>query len=175
MSDAGLVTIAGGKWTTYRKMAADTVDRAADVAGLERVDCPTEELRLHGWTEEADEDDPLAVYGAEAARVRNPAGGGGGADAEADGGELLHPDLPYRRSEIAWAARHEMARTVDDVLARRTRALLLDARAAIEAAPRAARILARELGRDETWVEAQVADFEAIAAGYLPDGAPGPA
>jgi len=167
VSDGGLVTITGGKWTTYRKMAADTVDEAADVGGLELRDCPTEELPLHGCLEGVDPGDPLGVYGADAEPLRDLWG-----EAGDDGlGELLHPALPYRRAEVTWAARHEMARTVDDVLARRTRALLLDARAAIEAADDAARLLAAELGRTADWAAGQAADFRATASGYLPDAA----
>ncbi|MFW6039793.1 MAG: glycerol-3-phosphate dehydrogenase/oxidase [Gemmatimonadota bacterium] len=164
VSDGGLVTIAGGKWTTYRKMAEDTVDEAADVGGLEPRDSPTEELRLAGWREGVDEDDPLGVYGSDADAVRALWGEAG----DAGLGELLHPSLPYRRAEVVWAARHEMARTVDDVLARRTRALLLDARAAIEAADDTADLLAAELGRTADWAAGQAADFRATASGYLP-------
>ena len=81
--------------------------------------------------------------------------------------EPLHPALPYQCGEVVWHARHEMARTVEDVLARRTRALLLNARAAIEAAPVVARLLAAELQRDAAWEQAQVASFTALARGYV--------
>jgi glycerol-3-phosphate dehydrogenase len=91
-----------------------------------------------------------------------------GADADRRLGELLHPGLPYLRGEVVWAVRNEMARTVDDVLARRLRALLLDARAAIECAEETAGLMADELGMDETWIEQQVADFREMAGGYLP-------
>jgi glycerol-3-phosphate dehydrogenase len=80
---------------------------------------------------------------------------------------LLHPRLPYRMREVIWAARYEMARTVEDVLARRTRALFLDARAAIEAAPAVARLLGGELGRSEAWVAADVGRFLEMARGYV--------
>ena len=86
-------------------------------------------------------------------------------------GAPLHPRLPYLGAEVVWAAREEMARTVEDVLARRTRALLLDARASIEAAPRVAEILAAELGRDPPWGEEQVRSYAELARGYLIDGA----
>ena len=80
---------------------------------------------------------------------------------------LLHPRLPFRLREVVWAARHEMARTVEDVLARRTRALFLDARAAIEAAPTVANLLARELGRSDDWKLNDLANFLETAKGYL--------
>jgi len=164
VSSSGLVTISGGKWTTYRKMGEDTIDRAAQVGGLEEHDSPTEDLHLYGWKLGMDPDDPRSVYGSDADAVR--------VLCEADDtrrlSEPLHADLPYLRGEIVWAARNEMARSVDDALARRTRALLLNARAASEAADDAARLLADELGRDESWIHSQVAAFRETALGYLP-------
>ena len=161
VSDSGLVTITGGKWTTYRKMGEDAVDAAAKTAGLERRPSVTMHRRLHGWLSGPPTDPALAVYGGDAPALRQLA-------AELPGGtDRLHPDLPYCRAEVVWAARHELARTVDDVLARRTRALLLNARAAIDAAPEVAALLAAELGHDAAWEADQVADFEAIARGYL--------
>jgi glycerol-3-phosphate dehydrogenase len=163
ISGSGLVTITGGKWTTYRKMAEDTVDQAAGVAGLEERPSRTEGLQLHGWTE-AEEEYPWNVYGADADAVRALA------HERAELYEPLHPRLPYRAAEVVWAARHEMARTVADVLARRTRALLLDARASVEAAPTVARLMAEELGHDEVWAEEQVEAYRELAAGYVLNG-----
>jgi glycerol-3-phosphate dehydrogenase len=166
ISDSGLVTIIGGKWTTYRKMAQDTVDDAITVGGFPERPCVTERLHLHGWMSREDPALPrethLRPYGSEITRFRaflreDPAWA-----------EPLHPRLPYLRGQAVWAARFEMARTVDDVLARRTRCLLLDARAAIEAAAEVARILARELGRGTAWEHAQVEEFTVLARGYLP-------
>lgn len=160
-SDSGLVTITGGKWTTYREMAEQTVDAAVAVAGLTPRPCPTRDLRLHGWVAAADPADPLAAYGDDAPRVRAVL-------AERPGWEApLHPRLPYRLGEVVFAARHQMARTVEDVLARRTRALLLDARAAAEAAPAVATLLAAELGRDAAWEAAEVTAFRELAAASL--------
>lgn len=161
VSDSGLVTITGGKWTTYRKMGEDAVDAAAKTAGLERRPSVTMNRRVHGWLSGPPTDPGLAVYGADAPELRQLA------TEMPNGTKQLHPDLPYCHAEVAWAARHEMARTVDDVLARRTRALLLNARAAIEAAPEVAALLASELGHDTDWEAEQVAAFEAIASGYL--------
>ena len=163
VSDSGLVTIVGGKWTTYRKMAEDTVDHAAMVGGLPAKPCVTESLQLHGWRspKAASLPDWISVYGTDEEALRtliteNPAFG-----------EPIHPRLPYTMAAVVWAARHEMARTVEDVLSRRTRALLLDARAALEAAPGVSRVLAEELGRDEAWAEAESAAFAALAEGYI--------
>jgi glycerol-3-phosphate dehydrogenase len=150
---SGLVTVTGGKWTTYRRMGEDAVDAAAAVAGLPDRSSVTATLRLHGGLPGGDDvlDDPeLAALVAE----------------RPEWGERLHPRLPYRAADVVRAARHEMARSVEDALARRTRALLLDARASAEAAPRAAALLAAELGRDEAWQRRQVAAYRELARGY---------
>ncbi len=165
VSKSGLVTVAGGKWTTYRKMAEQTVDTAAEVGRLPKQPCPTADLRLHGWakrrkgqgSEIRDEEVEVErLYGSDAAALRglraeNPAWN-----------ELLHPDLPYRVAQVIWAVRHEMARTVEDVLSRRTRLLLLDARASMEIAPRVAKWMAKELGRDGQWETEQVNAFRKL-------------
>jgi glycerol-3-phosphate dehydrogenase len=162
VSSSGLVTIAGGKWTTYRHMAEETIDKAAEVASLPASPTQTRDLPLHGWSTDRDDRDALSVYGTDRKGIRDlivlqPALA-----------EKLHARLPYLKAEVVWAARHEMARTVEDVLSRRTRALLLDARASIEAAPAAAGLLAEELSRDGGWAQAQVAEYTALAQGYLP-------
>jgi glycerol-3-phosphate dehydrogenase len=161
IDQSGLLTITGGKWTTYRNMAEDCVDRAADLGHLGGRPCVTREFRIHGAHDNAAQFGPLAVYGSDAPGV---------AELARDQPELaapLHPELPYTGAEVVWAARMEMARTVEDVLARRTRALFLNARAAIAIAPRAAELLALDLGRDAAWRMAQVEAFRALAAGYL--------
>ena len=157
VSDSGLVTLTGGKWTTYRKMAEDVVDRAAIVGGLHTAKGITEDLHLHGHDAAAC-DDHWRVYGTDAVAVRELSGGD----------RLLHSNLRYVEAEVRWAVRFEQARTVEDVLSRRLRALLLDARAAAEMAPRVAEIMAEELGRDEAWRATQVAAFAELAEGYLP-------
>jgi glycerol-3-phosphate dehydrogenase len=103
------------------------------------------------------------VYGADAPAVQSLS------EADPSLAEPLDPALPYTGAEAIWAARHEMARTLEDVLARRTRALFLNAKAAIEMAPRVARLLARELERDSEWETEQVRSFSETARNYLPD------
>ena len=184
VSDSGLVTITGGKWTTCRRMAEDTIDQAIKVGGLERRPEATTELRLHGApgmarhrpsvralaepcpalrTDTRDVDHDWRDYGEDAAElaalVQN----------DPTLGERLHPDLPYCGAEIVHGARHEMARDLEDVLSRRTRALLLDAEAACEIAPRVAALLAAELGRDKAWELAELKSFAELAAGYRID------
>lgn len=162
-SASGLLTITGGKWTTYRKMAADVVARAAQIAGIAAAPSPTEEMRLHGTATGELSAAPahLTVYGTDATEVQKIIA------AESSSAELLHARLPYQQAEVIWQARGEFARTVEDVLARRTRALLLDAAASIEAAPTVARLLAAELGHDAAWVQRQVTDYTALARRYV--------
>jgi glycerol-3-phosphate dehydrogenase len=165
---SGLLTITGGKWTTYRNMAEDCVDQASTLAGLPETPCPTRTLNVHGFHRQAAKFGPLSVYGSDALLIQDLA------RAEPSLEAALHPALPCCGAEVVWAARFEMARTVEDVLARRTRALFLNARAAIAMAPRVADLLARELGRDQAWKDAQVEAFEEVARGYLitPEGSP---
>jgi glycerol-3-phosphate dehydrogenase len=162
ISRSGLVTIAGGKWTTYRRMAQDTVDQAAVLAQLEERPCVTAELPLHGYHQDAAQFGELACYGSQALAV------GDLLRLDTSYGQLLHPQLPTRRGEVRWAVEEEMARTVEDFLARRSRCLLLDAAASAEAAPIVATLMAERLGRDSTWADDQVESYRRLAAGYLP-------
>ncbi len=158
---SGLLTIVGGKWTTYRHMAEDCVNHAILLGRLGDEPCQTEHLKIHGYLENFDGLRSLRVYGADAARilaltVNRP-----------QLNQPLHPALPYIAAEVVWAVRNEMARTLDDILSRRTRALFLNARAAIEMAPQVARLMAAELGTDEAWITGQLAGFNQIARNYL--------
>ena len=158
---SGLVTVCGGKWTTYRHMAEDCVDQAATLAQLPEKPCVTHHLRIHGFHKAAKQFGALAVYGSDADEIRKLI------EADARLGEPLHPALPYIKAEVVWAARHEMARTVEDVLARRTRALFLNARAALAMAPAVADLMASELGWDEANQSKQLAAFRDIASNYV--------
>jgi len=164
VSKSGLLTIAGGKWTTYRRMAEDVVGHAATLAGLDPRRCVTRNLAIHGFHLHAARYGELAHYGSDAPDVEALIA------SEPRFGERVHPRLPARMGQVVWAARNEMARTVDDVLARRTRSLLIDARAAIEAAPAVARLMAEELGRDRDWARAETEAFTDLARRYLPGG-----
>lgn len=161
ISKSGLLTIAGGKWTTYRKMAEDAVDHAATLGELEDRECTTKTMAIHGRHERPEEFGELGYYGSDAPAIREMMG------SEPRLGQPIHPGLTLYGAQVVWAARHEMARTVDDVLARRTRALYLNAQAAIEAAPAVASLLAAELGRDGAWEAQQVGEFTSIAQHYL--------
>ncbi len=161
IADSGLITLAGGKWTTYRKMAEDVIDHAEMIGALDHRHCSTHELAVHGAAGSGDDRSHLHYYGSDAAGIRALIA----ADAELDC--LLHPKLEFLKAEVIWHVRHEMARTVEDVLSRRTRALLLDAQASLEAAPVVAALMAKELGRDAAWEKAQVSTYETLARGYL--------
>jgi glycerol-3-phosphate dehydrogenase len=161
IDSAGLLTIVGGKWTTYRNMAEDCVNHAITLANLPDSPCVTRNLKLHGYHESAEDFGPLWFYGLDATGVRAIASG------NPQLLEPLHPQLTYCAAEVIWAVRSEMARTVEDILARRTRALFLNAQVAIDLAPQVAAIMAQELGRDATWIENQLNEFRAIATNYL--------
>ncbi|MGS2762284.1 FAD-dependent oxidoreductase [Sinomicrobium sp. M5D2P9] len=161
VSQAGLLTITGGKWTTFRKMGEDTIDKAVTLGKLPKQDSKSAAMAIHGAKPSPDFNDPLYVYGSDREHVlalieENPA-------LE----ENLDDALPYRKAEVVWAARYEMARTVEDVLARRTRALFLDAKAAVRMAGKTAELLAIELGKDEQWQKEQVHAFEKVARNYI--------
>ena len=158
---SGLLTTTGGKWTTYRHMAEDTVTQAADLARLPERPCVTRTLNIHGFHQQASKFGTLGIYGSDAVAIEALAREAPSLAAP------LHPALPVAGAEVVWAATHEMARSVEDVLARRTRALFLNARAAIEMAPRVASLMAQPLGRDEDWQREQVRAFTALAQQYL--------
>jgi len=159
VDNSGLLTITGGKWTTYRHMAEDAVDHAITLGKLKDAPCPTRELKIHGYTQDFAALGSLDVYGSDAEAIRTLA-------RDPALAVQLHPDLPYIAAEVVWAARAEMARTVEDALARHTRALFLNAKAAMAMAEPVARLLAAELGRDEAWIAAQVEEFRALAEQY---------
>ncbi len=169
IDESGLLNITGGKWTTYRHMAEDCVNHAAVLGKLAEKDCVTQRLNIHGFHSQASKFGRLSVYGSDAPSIQalmrsDPALA-----------KQLHPQLPYVAAEVVWAVRNEMAETVEDILARRTRALFLNSGAAIECAPAVAEILAKELGRSTQWVDEQLKDFGRVAkqftlAGVVAEG-----
>lgn len=160
LSRSGLITVAGGKWTTYRRMAEDTLDLAISRDLLPQAQCVTKELRLHGAIPEAVVVDGFSSYGTDGVRL------GALIAADRSLATKLDDELPFVRAEVVYAVREEMARTLEDVLSRRTRALLLNARAAERAAPVTAAILAHELGRDDAWARGQVQTFCEVARNF---------
>nr|WP_315196030.1 glycerol-3-phosphate dehydrogenase/oxidase [uncultured Flavobacterium sp.] len=163
VSETGLITITGGKWTTYRKIAEDIVDKAIAVHQLPNSKCVTEHLAIHGNKKNSaiDFENHLFIYGTDSKAILQLQ------ENEPELKEKLHHNYNYTLAEVVWAIRHEMATTVEDVLARRVRLLFLDARVAISCADKVARLLAKELGHDENWVQNQLVDFKTIANGFL--------
>ncbi len=158
VSASGMITIAGGMWTTVRKMAEDCVDRAVKEAKLHAANCTTQSLRLRGYMEAPPVDDPRGSYGADLKAI---------IALELEFNELsqsMCESLRLRRSDIIWAVRNKMARTVEDVLARRTRSLFLSSAAALEIAPAVAELMAAELRQDDLWCREQCASFASVAA-----------
>ena len=158
---SNLLTITGGKWTTYRRMAEDAVNQAVKIADLPKKSSPTKDLKIHGFCENSESFGDLAIYGIDAEKIgelinENP-----------HLSEKLHKDLPYCAAEIVWTTRNEMANTVEDILARRTRALFLDAKAAIEIAPKVAQIMREELRKDKNWIDEQIREFNNVAKNYF--------
>jgi glycerol-3-phosphate dehydrogenase len=162
VSKSGLVTIAGGKWTTYRKMAEDVINKSIVVGRLPSRACVTANLPLHGYEKGLDLSDHWTIYGTDAKEIKRLI------RESKKLGEIIAPHLPYSAAEVVWAVRHEMARSVEDVLARRTRILFLDAMAALAAAPAVAKILAAELKKSSAWQTKQIQEFKRVAKSYLP-------
>jgi glycerol-3-phosphate dehydrogenase len=159
VSAKGLITITGGKWTTYRRMAEETVDLAIKEAGLSAVACKTEHLAIHG-SNNATDDNYLNIYGSDRKNIEALMA------QDTELAKKLHPDFPYTYAEVVWSVRNEMAETVEDILSRRLRVLIIDANAAIEMSSVVAAIMAKETGADKTWEDQQVKSFAKLAEGY---------
>lgn len=162
VSDSNLITLTGGKWTTFRKMGEDTVNTFGKVMGVTLGKSSSAEIRLHGYADKPFRGH-LKSYGSDAEKIQ------GLIDEKTGLGALLHPGYPYTRAEVVWAVREEMAQKVEDVLSRRMRLLILDVRAATQAAPAVAELMAKELGKDEAWKVAELGDFNKLANKYSID------
>lgn len=159
VENSKLITITGGKWTTYRKMGEDTINKAISIGKLPSKACQTEDLRIHGYNA-IKQDTYRGIYGSDSIHIEQ---------LEKENPQLSKPLLkgePYTLSEVIWAARHEMAQTVEDVLARRMRLLFLDAKEAASAAKMTAEVLGEELGKSAEWKQQQVNDFVKLTKKY---------
>ncbi|GBG96283.1 glycerol-3-phosphate dehydrogenase/oxidase [Lactococcus termiticola] len=165
INDSGLITITGGKWTTYRQMAEETIDLAISKAGLPQKPCVTREMKIHGYkpTTDSERQDWIYVYGSDAEKIQALA------NEKPELAEKIHPNFEFTGAEVVWAAREEMATSVEDVLARRIRGLFLDARASKEMAYKVADILAQEWDKNEAWKTQQISEYMALADGYILD------
>lgn len=163
VSESGLVTITGGKWTTYRKMAEDTIDQASLIGCLTDQPSVSKTMQIHGWSAQIDHQDPLHYYGSDIIKIRKLI------KEHPKLADNIHPDLPYLKAQVVWAVQAEMARTVEDVLTRRTRAILLNANASMESAPVVAKIMAKNLHMNRKWIKDQVKSYLQLAKKYLPN------
>jgi len=161
VSRSGFISVTGGKWTTYRKMAQETIDQAILVGGFEEKECVTKNLHIHGYRLNTNFEEPLYYYGDDRPQIEELI------NEKTDLGQPLHPDLPYLKGEVIWSVRHEMARNIEDFLARRSRALFLDARASKQMAEPVARLMAAELNKSKNWIKQQVEQFNKLAQNYL--------
>jgi len=161
ISPAGMVSVLGGKWTTYRKIAEDTINLLIANKKLEKKQCITSNLKLHGAQPGGNMNDPLSVYGTDKNHLKKEIKN------NADLGNPIHEDLPYLKVQVTWAVKEEMARSVEDVLARRTRALFLDASTSKKMAPDVAKIMAPLLDKNDEWVKNEVENYHKIADQYL--------
>ena len=159
LSNSGLVSIVGGKWTIYRLMGEDTINFAIKHGFLSNAKSITKSLKLFGHTDEK-LTYPLIVYGSDHKIISD-------IQAELGNDARLHPRLPYYVAEVIYQVRYEQAKTLEDILARRTRALFLDAKAAIDSAPKVAEIMAKELGMDQKWIDMQLDEFALAANNFL--------
>lgn len=160
-SPSGLLTITGGKWTTYREMAEDAVNQVIRMANLPDKPCVTKNLKQHGYMKNVDASQWDYVYGSDILHINKLI------EEDASNGQLLREGYTFKKAHVVWAVREEMAQTVEDVLARRMRLLFLDAQAAIEVAPAVASIMAKEAGKDAQWEEEQVQVFRELAGCYM--------
>ncbi|MDE3236521.1 MAG: glycerol-3-phosphate dehydrogenase/oxidase [Bacteroidota bacterium] len=160
VSKSGLVSITGGKWTTYRRMAEDAVNNASFVGKLHKASCVTDTLAIGEWKLPVDRSHHWHVYGIHAAAIQQLM------EEDISLQEKIHSQYPYTKGEVVWIIRNELAETIEDILARRIRLLFLDAKAAMEAAPVIAILLAAELKKEEGWMEVQLNSFLTLAQRY---------
>ncbi len=158
VSPSMLFTILGGKWTTYRKMGEDMLDRVEKELHWPHRASATQGLHIHGYTATTTPG-PLAFYGSDAAAIL--------ALENENKDEWLSESLGIRPAQVSWAVQNEMARTVEDMLSRRTRALLLDARESLRIAPEVAAIMAPLLGKNNDWIQQQLTQYRALASNYI--------
>ena len=160
LSPSGLLTVIGGKWTTYRRMAEETIDRAIKAGLLEKKRCVTSDLKLV-TADRGSTSGRLRIYGDGASEIEKMI------EEDPDLGTPIDTRLPYTKAELIWICRNEMPFNLEDLLARRSRALFLNAKASLDIAAEAARIMAEEMGYDNKWQEEQVESYRLLVKKYL--------
>jgi glycerol-3-phosphate dehydrogenase len=160
LSSSGLLSIIGGKWTSYRRMAEETIDKAIKAGFLEDRKCLTKQFSFYSNNKPL-KSERLKIYGNQASEIEKMI------TDQPELGELINQRLPYTKAEIVWICKNEMPQTIEDVLARRTRALFLDVRASLEAGPLVGDLMAKELGLGKAWQEKQISDYTKLTADYI--------
>ncbi len=161
VSNSGLITITGGKWTTFRRMAQDTLQKAIALGALPNKPCVTETLHIHGYVADPNRTDPLCFYGVDLEGIKALT------DTDSSLSEHLHESHPYTKAMVVWAIRNEFARKIEDILGRRFRLLFLDVHAAVKVAQIVAELMAKELGKDKEWIRQELNDFALLSKGYM--------
>lgn len=159
VSASGLFSILGGKWTTYRKMGEDMIDKVEKESHWKHIPSGTASLHIHGYRMQSNQTEPLYYYGSDETFIKKII--------QENGNEWISEKLQIKKAQVIWAIREEMARTVEDVLSRRTRALLLDAKESINVAPLVAKVMAQEMNKDESWINSQIKLFKSVAINYV--------
>ena len=158
VSTSGLISILGGKWTTYRKMAEDTVNTARSVAGLQERECITDKLTIHGYDYSSNWKNPIHFYGTDIEKIENMS---------KEGNLSISNKLFISKNQIIWSIRNEMAMTLEDVMARRTRSLFLDAKESLRIAPVVVEIMGQEMKKNTNWIKNEIVNFEKVARNYI--------
>ena len=159
VSESGLLSILGGKWTTYRKIAEDAINTSISIGGFNERKCITENLQIHGYMKNPDWNDPLHVYGNDSSLIKKLK--------ITNGNKSLSKKLYISPNQIIWSLKNEMAVKLEDILARRTRCLFLDAKETVRIAPKVLDIMKTFLNKDNDWEKKEFSNFMKISKNYI--------
>ena len=158
ISPSGLISVLGGKWTTYRKISEDAIDTAISINKLKKKKCKTKKTKLFGYKKKVDFSDPMHVYGSLKKKVESLGG--------IDDNKSLSTKFYISNNIIEWSIIHEMALTVEDILARRTRCVFLDSNESKLIAPSVAKKMADVLEKDQEWIDSELKNFNKLIKNY---------
>ena len=159
ISPSGLISVLGGKWTTYRKIAEDAIDTAISINKLKKKKCKTERVKLFGFKKNVDWSDPMHVYGSLKKQIESMG--------SKNDNESLSNKFYISNNIIQWSIIHEMAVSLEDVLARRTRCVFLDSRESMRIAPIVAKKMAEVLEEDQNWIDMELKKFNKLIKNYM--------
>tara|TARA_B100001057_G_scaffold381057_1_gene386846 strand:- start:2633 stop:4180 length:1548 start_codon:yes stop_codon:yes gene_type:complete len=159
ISPSGLISVLGGKWTTYRKIAEDAIDAAISINKLKKKKCKTERVKLFGFKKNVDWSDPMHVYGSLKKQIESMG--------SKNDNKSLSNKFYISNNMIQWSIIHEMAISLEDVLARRTRCIFLDSRESMRIAPIVAKKMAEVLEEDQNWIDMELKKFNKLIKNYM--------